>query len=225
MSKPNPTVEEIASAFFFNYHKVVHNRFIRLDGSEYAKAKKDPKKWLAFEQVTKVINDNDLDYQDYMEFTFKHFKKYIHPKTLMNIGNLRRYYDLLETRHNKKTSEKIYNNIMKSIRHVVLVCKTHDLENVTEFFGYCIQNDLLGTYLMTGKLSKYFLAMFGNIENLASMCSHDSYEELRIGVLKHREQLNQESRKSILEMIGKNRVSIVAITNHNIEKTIGTTKH
>lgn len=222
MSKPNPTVEDVASAFFFNYHKVVNNRFIRLDGSEYAKSKKDPNKWLSFELITKVIIDNDLDYQDYMNYTFNHYKKYIHPKTLMNMGNLRRYYDLLESRYKKKTSERIYNNILKSIKHVVLVSKLNDLENVTEFFSYCIHNNLLGSYLITGQLSKYYLAMFSNIEDLANLCSNESYQELNIGVLKHRKQLNQESRKAVLDIIGKNRVSIVAITNHNIDKMIGT---
>jgi hypothetical protein len=220
--KQNLTVEEVASSFFYNYHFIVNERHIRLDGSEYKKAKNDSKTWLVFQKITKFLIDNDINHTDYIQYTFNHYKKYIHPKTLLNLGNIQRYNKIKEEQYLNRKYDKIYNLIMKSIKNVVLICKTNELENINDFFKFCIEYDTLALYIVTGKISKYFLAMFNNIEQIAKLFPSDSYFELNEHIIKHREQINQESRMAIFKMTGKKSISIVSIVNHNIKKQLGT---
>jgi len=215
------TADQICAEFYFQYFRVVKDKFIKRDGVQYQKAKKDAKMWLSFEKCAATINEYHIDYVDYISNTFNHYKKYIHPKTLINIGNLTRYKKNLEEKESAKATTHIYEQIVKSIRFVAIHCKMNDVDSVSGFFKYCIQNDSLGIYLMSGKVSKYYLAMFNNLEEVAKMMKSDSYNEIKRVVLDHQGQLDQNARNAIMTFTGSKKVSIIGITNHNINKVIG----
>lgn len=215
------TVDEICGLFYFHYFRVVKETYISKDGERYNKAKKDPKMMLAFEKVTVLINDHGIDADEYITSMFTHHKKYVHPKVLINLSTLSRYKHELEDRQDSDRVTYIYNQLIKSIRFVAIHCKSNDIENVTGFFRYCKQYDTLGVYLMSGKISKYYLSMFNNIERIAKLMNSDTCDEINTNVVNHRDQLNQDARKAIMRFTGSKRVSIIEITNHNINKVIG----
>ena len=219
--KTKITPEQICGEFYFQYFRVCKERFIKRDGEQYKKAMRDPKKRLAFEKCASVLSEYSLDYVDYVGNTFEHYKKYVHPKTLINIGNLTRYKTSLDEKTSAKRANEIYTKILKSIRFVAIVCKSNDFDSVGQFFGYCVHNDTLGVYLMSGKLSKYYLAMFNNIERVAKLTSIDSYGDIKQIVLNHKDQLDLDARNAIKTFTGSKRVSIIQITNYNINKVIG----
>jgi len=219
--KPNITADQICSEFYFQYFSVVKKKFIKRDGVEYTKARSDPKMQLAFELIATMINENSIDYIDYINNTFNHYNKYIHPKTLVNVGNLRRYGLVLEERKEAKRLVGIYELIVKSIRFVSLYCKMNELADVNQFFRFCVDNDLLGGFFISGSLSRYYLSMFNNIGDIARRFQPDVQQTLKDGVLTKQKQLNQDARKAILTVTGNKKISIIEVTNHNINKIIG----
>ena len=215
------TAEQICQEFYFQYFRVCRQRFVKRESVQYQKAMKNPKMVLAFEKCANIINEYSLDHVDYIGNTFEHYKKYIHPKTLINMSNLTRYKVTLDERNSAQRTSDIYNKIIKSVRFVALICKANEFKDVGEFFKYCVQNDALAPYLLSGKISKYYLAMFNNIDKVCKLMSVDSYGDLKQIVLNHREQLNLDARNAIKTFTGNEKISIIQITNHNIQKNIG----
>jgi hypothetical protein len=214
------TVDDVIGMYYFQYFRVVKEKFISKDGKHYNKAKNDPVQLLAFTKATSFINEHKIDYIDYISDTFEHYKKFLNPKVLINLGNITRYKQVIEERTDAKNITTIYDQILKSIRFVALQCKMMEMENTTDFMRHCIHNDLLGKYLMSGKLSKYYLAMFSNIDKLSRMLKEDSMNEIQRVVVKHRESINIDARNAIKMFNGSDNVSIIAITNYNINKLI-----
>jgi hypothetical protein len=95
-----------------------------------------------------------------------------------------------------------------------------DMTDTNEFMKHCVHNDLIGKYIMAGKLSKYYLAMFSNIDKISRMLKSDSMAEVQRVVVKNRESLNIDARNAIKRFNGNDKVSIIAITNYNINKLI-----
>ena len=219
--KAKITAEDVCSEFYFQYFRVCKDRFIERNSDQYKKAMGDPKTKAFFVECAKELNEYKIDYVDYIGNTFEHYKKYIHPKTLINAGNLTRYSVTLNERDTAKQTTYIYERLMKSIRFISLVCKANDLPDMNAFFKYCVQHDTLGTYLMSGKISKYYLAMFNNIDMVARKTSLDSYGDIKQIVLNHKGQLDLDARKAIMTFTGAKKVSIIKITNYNINKVIG----
>jgi hypothetical protein len=214
------TVDDVIGMYYFQYFRVVKSRFISKDGKHYKKAKSDPVQLLAFTKATQFINDHKVDYTDYISDTFEHYNKFLNPKVLINLANISRYKQVLEERTDAKNTTKIYNHILKSIRFVALQCKMMDMTTTNEFIRYCIKEDLLAKYLMSGKLSKYYLSMFSNIDKLSRMLNEDSMNEVQRVVVKHREAINIEARNAIKRFNGNDKVSIIALTNDNITNYI-----
>lgn len=222
MAKKKPiTAEQICSEFYFQFFRVCKGRYIDRQGPQYEKAMNDEKKMGAFQQCADVINEQKLDYVEYIGNTFTHYKKYVHPKTLINPSNLIRYRVQIEEKDTAKQTTYIYEQLVKSVRFVALHCKMNDFETVHEFFNYCVRHDTLGAYLMSGKVSKYYLAMFTNIEMIIGKMQPDSRDELRRVVMSHKGQLDQNARNAIMTFTGSKKASIIQITNHNINKVIG----
>jgi len=216
------TVDDIIGMYYFQYFRVVKDKFITKDGKHYNKAKNDPKLVLAFTKCAKYINEHNIDYVDYISNTFEHYRKFLHPKVLINIGNIRRYQTVIDEREDAKHLTNIYDHLIKSIRFIALQCKVLEFDDINQYMTYCINNDLLAKYLMSGKISKYYLALFRNMENIASVISSpDSRHEIERVVVMHRESINIEARKAIKRFTGNSNVSIINVTNHNINKILG----
>lgn len=167
-----PTDVEINRAYnIFDAEKMKYfkNVFVRLNRDFSSRKKAKPEEWSNFSEVIKICNANGFNLQCYLKYCFL---KRLVPKgrgrSLSDISYLKNVPQILDYAKNRREIERLY-KIYRSIQAtIILIRKTSKQrsENAKTSIKRLISSDSLSTYITSGAVSPYFLALIPNVSRL-----------------------------------------------------------
>ena len=158
--------------------------------SLYAKHKK------LFDNFAVLAASNNFDVEPYIKFCVKHgmtdktLDVFLAKPTMLN-----KYFCYVKKSLNRK---KIYRWFMKSAKNIAEKCVEDGLFTTKDFLRQAIDNKLIGTYVLTGKVSLYFFAAIPNFKNVISKLDFFSQQELRL-LDEHFDIYHSEVNKAFLQ--------------------------
>lgn len=126
------------------------------------------------------------------------------------------YAEMLNT--NAKRN-RIYQHVMKSVENVVNECVEHRFSSVKEYFRHAIENKLLASKFLSGKISRYYLAGIRNLKEIVEKMDPISKDTLK-EIVDSQESLLSDVQDAFFYM-RRIKVSIISLTNEMLYKKLG----
>lgn len=156
----------ITLAKLFKYCCHMHNANVKtsvpfklINGKAIYKKNKE-----AFDAFSKIITKNKFDVKKYFEYCVVNGIKEDNVKLCISSSlMIEKYKDHLKEIQLRK---KIYRWILKSVKNIVVECIDNGIYTTQEYLRWLINNNLIGKYLVSGRISIYYLAAIPNFKNI-----------------------------------------------------------
>ena len=164
-SVEEPSDDDIIYAYnLFDAEKMKYfrNVFVRLNRDFRRRKTAKPDEWKDFSEVIKLCKINGFDFQCYLKYCFlNRLVPKSRGKTLSDISYLRNTPQLIDYARNRTKIEKLY-SIYRSIQKTILLIrkiKKETGETAMRSIKRILSSEKLSTYLSTGTVSPYFVAL------------------------------------------------------------------
>lgn len=130
----------------------------------------------AFDKFSIIVKKNKFNVKKYFEYCVVHGIKEDNVNLCISSSlMIEKYKD-----HLKKIElyKKIYKWILKTVKNIVVECIDKDIYTTKEYLRWLINNNMIGKYLISGKISIYYLAAIPNFKDIIHKLDYFSQQEL-----------------------------------------------
>lgn len=142
--------------------KYFHNVFVKLNRDFRRRKNSKPEEWKNFSEVIKLCKINNFDLKCYLKYCFlNRLVPKSRGKMLSDISYLKNTPQIIDYARNKEKIEKLY-SIYRSIQKSILIIRKIKKENgetAAQSIKRVLSSEKLATYISTGLLSPYFIAL------------------------------------------------------------------
>lgn len=167
-----PTDDEVNFAYnIFDAEKMKYfsNVFVKLNRDFRRRKTTRPSEWKDFSEVIKLCKANGFDLKCYIKYCFlNRLVPKSRGKTISDISFLRNVPQVLDYARNKSNIERLY-SIYRSIQKTIIMVRKMSKDNsesANETIKKILSSKKLSTFISTGLVSPYFIALIPNASNI-----------------------------------------------------------
>lgn len=157
---------------------------------------------------------NAKRYVSFFVETLKKKKKDV-KNDFLCMNTLNQYSDYVQI---QAQYEKIYNNVLKSVRNIVDDCLDMGLNDARVYLKKLISENRLAEQVVSGRISQYYLVTIKNIDKLISGMDSLSKVELK-NIVERKTKLRSDTQNAFLNMKSQ-QMSPIKLTNQELNSKI-----
>lgn len=130
-----------------------------------------------FDKLAAIFQKYNLDAFKYVEFFVKQLKKseYQIKSELVNMSTFDQFQDFLVIEEKRK---RAYESFQRSIENIADDCIALNILTVKDYIRYIIRTGKIGSYYLTGRISRYWFAGIPSFKKIAAKADSLSRDEL-----------------------------------------------
>lgn len=185
----SPISDELVNSVYNDFSaesmKTYKNVLVSLKRNFHKRKTANRAEWADFVRVIEVCRENGFNIRCFVKWCFlNRLVPHGKGRALSDIRYLTHIQQIMAYSSKKDEIEglyEIYMSILKSVLRIKNTRKENPSKNTTEILKGLISTGRLGIYISSGRISRYFLSLIPNIENvLHDMLHRNNNEDSRI---------------------------------------------